>query len=141
MDRRRSAPRYRSALRGQVPLSALARIETSTAPLAINHQGQFPVVTVSFNLAPAFPDAVHAIDEAKQELGMPASIEAGFQGTAKAFLASLTNTPLLILAALVTVYIILGVLYESYIHPLTILSTLPSAGVGRSWRCCSATPI
>jgi multidrug efflux pump len=121
-----------SSAAGQVPLSAIARIETSTAPLAINHQGQFPVVTVSFNLAPgvSLGDAVHAIDEAKQELGMPASIEAGFQGTAKAFLASLTNTPLLILAALVTVYIILGVLYESYIHPLTILSTLPSAGVG-----------
>jgi multidrug efflux pump len=121
-----------SSAAGQVPLSAIASIETSTAPLAINHQGQFPVVTVSFNLAPgvSLGDAVHAIDEAKQELGMPASIEAGFQGTAKAFLASLTNTPLLILAALVTVYIILGVLYESYIHPLTILSTLPSAGVG-----------
>jgi multidrug efflux pump len=121
-----------SAAGGQVPLSALARIETSTAPLAINHQGQFPAVTVSFNLAPgaSLGDAVRAIDEAKQELGMPASIEADFQGTAKAFQASLTNTPLLILAALVTVYIILGVLYESYIHPLTILSTLPSAGVG-----------
>jgi multidrug efflux pump len=115
-----------------VPLSALASIEKSTAPLAVNHQGQFPVVTVSFNLAPdtSLGDAVRAIDEAKQELGMPASIDAGFQGTAKAFQASLTNTPLLILAALVTVYIILGVLYESYIHPLTILSTLPSAGVG-----------
>jgi multidrug efflux pump len=102
------------------------------APLSINHQGQFPVVTVSFNLAPgsSLGDAVRAIDEARQELGMPASLEAGFQGTAKAFQASLTNTPLLILAALVTVYIILGVLYESYIHPLTILSTLPSAGVG-----------
>jgi len=121
-----------SSAAGQVPLSAIASIETSTVPLAINHQGQFPVVTVSFNLAPgvSLGDAVRAIDEARQELGMPASIEAGFQGTAKAFLASLTNTPLLILAALVTVYIILGVLYESYIHPLTILSTLPSAGVG-----------
>ena len=98
----------------------------------MNHQGQFPVVTVSFNLAPdiSLGEAVRAIDEAKQELGMPASLEAGFQGTAKAFQASLTNAPLLILAALVTVYIILGVLYESYIHPLTILSTLPSAGVG-----------
>src|SRR5207245_1080000 len=88
--------------------------------------------TVSFNLAPntSLGDAVRAIDEARQELGMPASLEAGFQGTAKAFQASLTNQSLLILAALVTVYIILGVLYESYIHPLTILSTLPSAGVG-----------
>ena len=121
-----------SAAGGQVPLSALARVETSTAPLSISHQGQFPVVTVSFNLAPgtSLGDAVRAIDEAKQELGLPASLEAGFQGTAKAFQASLTNAPLLILAALVTVYIILGVLYESYIHPLTILSTLPSAGVG-----------
>src|SRR5437016_3383615 len=121
-----------SAAGGQVPLSALARVETSTAPLSISHQGQFPVVTVSFNLAPntSLGDAVRAIDEARQELGMPASLEAGFQGTAKAFQASLTNQSLLILAALVTVYIILGVLYESYIHPLTILSTLPSAGVG-----------
>src|SRR2546430_4853701 len=121
-----------SAAGGQVPLSALARVETSTAPLSINHQGQFPVVTVSFNLAPgvSLGDAVRAIDEAKQELGLPASLEAGFQGTAKAFQASLTNQSILILAALVTVYIILGVLYESYIHPLTILSTLPSAGVG-----------
>jgi len=121
-----------SAAGGQVPLSALARVETSTAPLSISHQGQFPVVTVSFNLAPgvSLGDAVRAIDEAKQELGLPASLEAGFQGTAKAFQASLTNQSILILAALVTVYIILGVLYESYIHPLTILSTLPSAGVG-----------
>src|SRR5439155_1877894 len=121
-----------AAVSTQVPLSALARVETSTAPLSISHQGQFPVVTVSFNLAPgtSLGDAVRAIDEAKQALGLPASIEAGFQGTAKAFQASLTNQSLLILAALVTVYIILGVLYESYIHPLTILSTLPSAGVG-----------
>ena len=121
-----------SAAGGQVPLSALTRVETSTAPLAVNHQGQFPVVTVSFNLAPGISlgEAVRAIDEAKQELGLPASIEAGFQGTAKAFQASLTNEPILILAALVTVYIVLGVLYESYIHPVTILSTLPSAGVG-----------
>src|SRR6266581_6822094 len=121
-----------SAAGGQVPLSALTRVETSTAPLAVNHQGQFPVVTLSFNLAPgtSLGEAVRAIDEAKQELGLPASLEAGFQGTAKAFQASLTNEPILILAALVTVYIILGVLYESYIHPVTILSTLPSAGVG-----------
>ena len=115
-----------------MPLSALTRVETSTAPLAINHQGQFPAVTVSFNLAPgvSLGEAVRAIDAAKQELGLPASIASGFQGTAKAFQASLTNQPLLILAALVTVYIVLGVLYESYIHPITILSTLPSAGVG-----------
>jgi multidrug efflux pump len=121
-----------SAAGGQVPLSALTRVETSTAPLTVNHQGQFPVVTISFNLAPgtSLGEAVRAIDEAKQELGLPASLEAGFQGTAKAFQASLTNEPILILAALVTVYIVLGVLYESYIHPVTILSTLPSAGVG-----------
>jgi multidrug efflux pump len=127
--------RLRSAQGGQVPLSTLARVETSTTPLAINHQGQFPVVTVSFNLAPgvSLGEAVRAIDGAKQELGLPASIEAGFQGTAKAFESSLTSQPLLILAALVTVYIVLGVLYESYIHPITILSTLPSAGVGALW--------
>jgi multidrug efflux pump len=124
--------RLRSASGGQVPLSAFTRIETSTTPLSINHQGQFPVVTISFNLAPgvALGDAVQAIDAAKEELGLPASIASGFQGTARAFQASLENQPLLILAALVTVYIVLGVLYESYIHPVTIISTLPSAGVG-----------
>jgi multidrug efflux pump len=117
---------------GETPLAALTRIEQTTAPLAVNHQGQFPVVTVSFNLAPdvSLGEAVEAIAAAKNELGLPASIQAGFQGTAEAFQASLKNTPLLILAALVTVYIVLGVLYESYIHPVTILSTLPSAGVG-----------
>ena len=117
---------------GETPLAALTRIEQTTAPLAVNHQGQFPVVTVSFNLAPdvSLGEAVEAIAAAKNELGLPASIQAGFQGTAEAFQASLKNTPLLILAALVTVYIVLGVLYESYIHPATILSTLPSAGVG-----------
>ncbi len=115
-----------------VPLNAFTRLEESTAPLTVNHQGQFPVVTVSFNLAPnvSLGEAVEAIDKAKQELQMPPSIVGGFQGTAEAFLASLKSTPLLILAALVTVYIVLGVLYESYIHPITILSTLPSAGVG-----------
>ena len=115
-----------------MPLSAFTRIEASRAPLAINHQGQFPVVTVSFNLAPgvSLGEAVRAIERAKEELGMPRGIQAGFQGTARAFRASLVNTPLLILAAIVTVYILLGVLYESYIHPVTILSTLPSAGVG-----------
>jgi len=117
---------------GPTPLGSFTRIEETTTPLAINHQGQFPVVTVSFNLAPgvSLGEAVEAIRGAKSELGMPASIVAGFQGTAQAFQASLTNAPLLILAALVTVYIVLGVLYESYIHPITILSTLPSAGVG-----------
>ncbi len=115
-----------------VPLNTFTRIEQTTAPLTINHQGQFPVVTVSFNLAPgvSLGEAVEAIDKAKAELDLPPSIVGSFQGTAEAFLASLRNTPLLILAALVTVYIVLGVLYESYIHPITILSTLPSAGVG-----------
>jgi multidrug efflux pump len=122
----------RSASGGRVPLSAFTRIETTTAPLVINHQGQFPSVTISFNLAPGISlgEAVEVIDAAKQELGLPPSIVSGFQGTAKAFQASLSNQPLLILAALVTVYIVLGVLYESYIHPATILSTLPSAGLG-----------
>ena len=116
----------------QIPLSAFTRFEPSTTPLTINHQGQFPVVTLSFNLAPdaSLGDAVNAINNARQEIGMPASIQATFQGTAAAFLRSLSNEPILILAALVTVYIVLGVLYESYIHPITILSTLPSAGVG-----------
>ncbi|MES2789566.1 MAG: multidrug efflux RND transporter permease subunit [Planctomycetota bacterium] len=117
---------------GVIPLSTFTRLEESTAPLTVNHQGQFPVVTVSFNLAPnvSLGEAVDAIAKAKEELGLPPSIVGNFQGTAEAFLASLKNTPLLILAALVTVYIVLGVLYESYIHPITILSTLPSAGVG-----------
>jgi multidrug efflux pump len=122
----------RSTSGGRVPLSAFTRIETSTAPLAINHQGQFPAVTISFNLAPdtSLGEAVEVIEAAKRELDLPASMASSFQGTAKAFQASLANQPLLILAALVTVYIVLGVLYESYIHPATILSTLPSAGLG-----------
>jgi multidrug efflux pump len=117
---------------GRVPLSAVTRLERTTAPLSVNHQGQFPVVTVSFNLAPgaALGDAVAALEAARAEIGMPPSIQGGFQGTAAAFQASLASQPLLILAAIVTVYIVLGVLYESTIHPLTILSTLPSAGVG-----------
>jgi len=116
----------------QVPLSAFTRYEPSSTPLTINHQGQFPVVTLSFNLAPnaSLGEAVNAINQAKDEIGMPPSISATFQGTAAAFLRSLSNEPILILAALVTVYIVLGILYESYIHPITILSTLPSAGVG-----------
>jgi len=116
----------------QVPLSAFTHFDPAGTALALNHQGQFPVVTVSFNLAPgaALGDAVNAINGVKQELNMPPSVQATFQGTAAAFLRSLSNEPLLILAALVTVYIVLGVLYESYIHPITILSTLPSAGVG-----------
>ncbi len=115
-----------------VPLSAFSHFESGTAPLAINHQGQFPAVTISFNLAPgaALGQATKAIERVQNDLNMPASVEPSFQGTAQAFLASLASEPLLILAAIVTVYIILGVLYESYIHPITILSTLPSAGAG-----------
>ena len=116
----------------QVPLSAFTRFEPNSSPLAINHQGQFPVVTISFNLAPgsSLGHATIAIEKARQEIGLPPSVQTTFQGTAAAFLRSLANEPLLILAALVTVYIVLGILYESYIHPITILSTLPSAGVG-----------
>ncbi len=117
---------------GAVPLSAFTHFESGKAPLAINRQGQFPSVTISFNLAPgaALGQAVTAIERAQKELGMPLSVQASFQGTAASFQASLKNEPWLILAAIVTVYIVLGVLYESYIHPITILSTLPSAGVG-----------
>jgi multidrug efflux pump len=116
----------------EIPLSAFARFEPGNAPLVISHQGQFPVVTLSFNLAPgaSLGQATKAIDSARGELGMPPSIQATFQGTAAAFLNSLASEPILILAALVVVYIVLGVLYESFIHPVTILSTLPSAGVG-----------
>jgi multidrug efflux pump len=106
-------------------------VETN-APLTVNHQGQFPVVTLSFNLAPnaSLGDAITAVNQVKDEMGMPASIQGAFQGTAASFQASLSNEPVLILAALITVYIVLGVLYESYIHPVTILSTLSSAGAG-----------
>src|SRR6202047_5015208 len=116
----------------QVPLSAFTTFEPGATSLVVNHQGQFPVVTLSFNLAPgaSLGEAVNAINKAKEEIGMPASVRATFQGTAAAFLNSLSNEPILILAAIVTVYIVLGVLYESYIHPIPILSTLPSAGVG-----------
>jgi len=115
-----------------VPLASFTTITPGTTALAVTHQGQFPAVTLSFNLAPgvSLGEAVDAINLAADELGLPPSIRAGFQGTAQAFQASLANQPFLILAALVTVYIVLGVLYESYVHPLTILSTLPSAGVG-----------
>jgi multidrug efflux pump len=117
---------------GAVPLSAFTRLETRTVPLAVNRQGQFPAATISFNLAPhvSLGQAVGRIEQVVRDLNMPASISGSFQGTAQAFRTSLTNEPLLILAALVTVYIVLGVLYESYIHPITILSTLPSAGLG-----------
>jgi multidrug efflux pump len=122
----------RSADGAQVPLSAFTRFEPRPANLAVNHQGQFPAVTVSFNLAPgvALSDAVTAIEAALHDLGLPQSVHGSFQGAAQAFQASLTSEPILILAALLTVYLVLGVLYESYIHPITILSTLPSAGVG-----------
>jgi multidrug efflux pump len=121
-----------SASGQQVPLSAFTHFEETNSPLAINHQGQFPVVTISFNLANrvSLGEAVKVIRDAEREINFPASIQANFQGTAQAFQNSLANEPILILAALVTVYIVLGVLYESYIHPITILSTLPSAGVG-----------
>jgi multidrug efflux pump len=116
----------------QVPLSAFTHFQSTNALLAINHQGQFPVVTISFNLAPgvSLGQATKAIDQAEHDINLPASIHTSFQGTAAAFQNSLSSEPYLILAALVTVYIVLGVLYESYIHPITILSTLPSAGVG-----------
>jgi hydrophobe/amphiphile efflux-1 (HAE1) family protein len=122
----------RSLSGAQVPLRAIASFAPAATPLAINHQGQFPSVTLSFNLAPgmALGQAVQAIESAKREIGLPASVRAGFAGTAQAFQSSLTSMSLLILAALLTVYIVLGVLYESLIHPITILSTLPSAGVG-----------
>jgi len=116
----------------QVPLSAFTHFESRTTALAVNHQGQFPSVTISFNLGlgVALGDAVDAIETAESQIGMPSTIQASFQGTAQAFQDSLSNQPVLILAALAAVYIVLGMLYESYIHPVTILSTLPSAGVG-----------
>jgi multidrug efflux pump len=113
-------------------MTAFTRINSTNAALAVNHQGQFPVVTLSFNLAPgtSLGEATRAIQDVEKQLLMPASIHASFQGTAAAFQNSLSSEPWLILAAVITVYIVLGVLYESYIHPITILSTLPSAGVG-----------
>ncbi|MEY4527871.1 MAG: multidrug efflux system, subunit [Nitrospirota bacterium] len=122
----------RSPAGAQVPLSAVTRYEPTNTLLLVNHQGQFPGVTLSFNMAPgaSLGDAVAAIDKATREMGLPAGVKGTFQGAAKAFQASVDNQPFLILAALATVYIVLGILYESYIHPLTILSTLPSAGVG-----------
>ncbi|MGB0034987.1 MAG: efflux RND transporter permease subunit, partial [Candidatus Acidiferrales bacterium] len=122
----------RSTTGAEVPLSAFTHFESRTTALAVNHQGQFPAVTLSFNLAPnvALGDAVTAIETAERQIGLPSSVHASFQGTAQAFQSSLANEPVLILAALVAVYIVLGMLYESYIHPITILSTLPSAGVG-----------
>jgi multidrug efflux pump len=116
----------------QVPLASLARIDERAAALVVNHIGQFPAVTMSFNLASgvSLGEAVEVIERVQRDIGMPAGIQSQFQGAAEAFRASLSSTLLLILAAIVTMYIVLGVLYESYIHPITILSTLPSAGVG-----------
>jgi len=116
----------------QVPLATVASVEERAAPLMIAHQGQFPAVTISFNLAPgaSLGDAVDAINGAAREINLPPAIQTGFLGAARAFQASLANEPILILAAVVTVYIVLGVLYESWVHPVTILSTLPSAGLG-----------
>jgi hydrophobe/amphiphile efflux-1 (HAE1) family protein len=115
-----------------IPLNAISHFEPRTSALAVNHQGQYPAVTLSFNLAPgtSLGDAVKAVTASARQIGLPPSIRATFQGTAQAFQSSLKNEPLLILAALIAVYIVLGMLYESYIHPITILSTLPSAGVG-----------
>jgi multidrug efflux pump len=123
---------YVPGANGQVPLSAIAHFETGSGALSLNHQGQFPAVTISFNLGTNYSlgEAVTAINNAEQEIGLPPSIQSAFQGTARAFEASLANEGWLLVAAIVTVYIVLGVLYESYIHPITILSTLPSAGVG-----------
>jgi multidrug efflux pump len=117
---------------GQVPLSALSHVQLTAVPITVNHQGQFPVVTLSFNLASgaSLGDAVNAVNRVKRQIDLPPSIQAAFQGTAAAFQSSLANEWILVLAALVTVYIVLGVLYESYIHPVTIISTLPSASVG-----------
>ena len=121
-----------SATGAEVPLSQFASIRPSVAPLAVNHQGQFPSVTLSFNLAPntAIGDAVTAIQQTTADLHLPPSIATSFMGSAQAFQSSLSSTPILILAALIAVYIILGMLYESTIHPITIISTLPSAGLG-----------
>jgi multidrug efflux pump len=121
-----------TAMSNAVPLSAFTHVQRATEALSINHQGQFPSVTVSFNLASnaALGSAITAIDKVQKDMNMPASLQADFQGTAASFKNSLSNEALLILAALVTVYIVLGVLYESFVHPVTILSTLPSAGVG-----------
>jgi multidrug efflux pump len=121
-----------STLSSAVPLSTIAHFEKTTEPLTVSHQGQFPVITVSFDLAPraSLGAAIKAVNEVRDELHLPPGLAASFQGTAASFTNSLSNEPLLVLAALVAVYIVLGVLYESYIHPVTILSTLPSAGVG-----------
>jgi len=122
----------RSVSGSEIPLSAFTHYEQTVTPLSINHQGQFPAATLSFNLAPgeALGSAVDAIRKAGAEIELPSSVHAEFAGTAQAFQDSLKSEPILVLAALITVYIVLGILYESTIHPITILSTLPSAGIG-----------
>jgi multidrug efflux pump subunit AcrB len=122
----------RSSNGTNVPLSAISHFELRRTALAVNHSGQYPSITLTFNLAPnvALSQAVTALDKVKQQMGMPSSVQAAFSGTAEAFQSSLASEPMLIAFALGTVYIVLGVLYESYVHPITILSTLPSAGVG-----------
>jgi multidrug efflux pump len=116
----------------QVPLSEVARVQTTNTPLAVNHQGGRPAGTISFNLAPgvSLSQGVEAVEAAVARLGLPASVHGSFQGTAQAFQTSLASQPLLIATAIVTIYLVLGMLYESLVHPLTILSTLPSAGLG-----------
>ncbi|HEX4083437.1 MAG TPA: efflux RND transporter permease subunit [Chthoniobacteraceae bacterium] len=127
-----SAGSNSSSIANEVPLSAFCHFQKTTEPLSINHQGQFPAITVSFNIPPdaSLGAAIDSVEKLQKDMHMPASIQAGFQGTAASFQAALANEPILILAALITVYIVLGVLYENFIHPITILSTLPSAGVG-----------
>jgi len=122
----------KSSTGAMVPLSAIAHLKTMTAPLAINHEGQFPAVTLSFNLSPgsSLGDAVDALQNAQREINLPNTISTTFSGSAAEFRSSLKSEPYLLLAAIVVIYIVLGVLYESYIHPITILSSLPSAGVG-----------
>jgi len=137
--RARQSPRPASfPTGGQVPLSAFSRVELTSVPITVNHQGQFPVVTFSFNLAPgaSLGDAVNGVNRLKNQLGLPASIQAAFQGSAQAFQAALANEWVLISGGAVTVYIVLGVLYESYIHPVTICP--PSLG-GRGARCWLST--
>ena len=121
-----------TATGAQVPLSAFATYGPTNTPLGVNHQGQFVASTISFNLPldVSLSQATRAVDDAMLRLGVPNTVHGSFQGSARAFQASLSSQPWLILAALITVYIVLGVLYESYVHPITILSTLPSAGVG-----------
>ncbi|MFO0669252.1 MAG: efflux RND transporter permease subunit [Polyangiaceae bacterium] len=117
---------------GMAPLATFATAKRGNVPLSINHQGQFPSITLSFNLAPgkSLGEAIEAIHRAELAIGLPSGVRAAFQGTAQAFQDSLASQPLLVLAALFSVYVVLGMLYESYVHPITILSTLPSAGIG-----------